>query len=358
MRIAIWTPKGATKKDATIKRAYLNGLPCLAGGAKAYLAPAGEGLTLHISESAPGLRENVINELVAAGVLSSGADPLASKSFAEIEDDVSKQPKSQRGASPRSPSTGFGAAQRVGVGTRHDEADALDLATIPVPDPIFIRIDHREPDALFALFDGLQNPHINVERVELPVGDIEIYGKDTHYVIERKSCAPGEARTDFEDSVVGEGKRLFFQSEKMRLEEGIVPIVLLEGCAHEHSRGMLLQQIDGMLSYLVTIQKANVFTTYSLNHTGYFILKLAAHDMSGLITQPALRGKKPRQQADQLAFVLEGCPGISTGLARELAAHFGSLAAFCQASEKELLSIKGLGPKRLAQLKGVLYGEP
>ncbi|WP_304526926.1 hypothetical protein [Halomonas sp. I5-271120] len=106
--------------------------------------------------------------------------------------------------------------------------------------------------------------------------------------------------------MVDDDHRLFFQSEKMRLAEDIVPIVLLEGCAHEHSRGMLDQAVDGMLSYLITLQKMNVLTTYSLTHTAYMVLKLATHDRSGLGYEPPLRGKKPRQQRDQLSFVLEG----------------------------------------------------
>lgn len=345
MHIILWSPKA----NPAIKHAYLHGLPCLSGGEKAYLAPAKVGVKLHVSDAS--LRPQVIEHLVEAGIVPPGEGAFESMRFSDIEAVATAKPPRQRSAPTQRPA-------RNNVNTRHNEAEQLDLSSIPVPDPIYLRIDHREPSALFEMFAALNNPNINVERVELPVGDIEIQGESTSYVIERKACAPGEGRTDFEDSITGEGKRLFFQSEKMRLEEGIVPIVLLEGCAHEHSRGMLLQQVDGMLSYLITLQKLNVITTYNLTHTGYFLLKLAAHDRSGLMTPPALRGKKPRQQIDQLAFVLEGMPSVSTGLAQELAARFGSLAALCQASEKELLAIKGLGPKRLGQIKAVLYGVP
>lgn len=345
MHIILWSPKDKPE----IKHAYLHGVPCLSGSDKAYLTPASIGVRLHVSDTS--LRTQVIEHLLAEGIVPPGDNAFAKMRFEDIETLATKKPGKQRAAPVQRPA-------RVNVSTRHNEADQLDLSSIPVPDPIHIHIDHREPTALFDQFASLGNPNINVERVELPVGDIEIHGESTCYVIERKACAPGEGRTDFEDSVTGDGKRMFFQSEKMRLEEGIVPIVLLEGCAHEHSRGMLLQQVDGMLSYLITLQKLNVLTTYNLTHTCYFLLKLAAHDRSGLMTQPALRGKKPRQQIDQLAFAIEGLPGISTGLAQELAARFGSLAALCQASEKELLAIKGLGPKRLGQIKGVLYGSP
>ncbi|WP_220254258.1 helix-hairpin-helix domain-containing protein [Vreelandella rituensis] len=327
----------------SVARVYINDIACLASGAKAYVAPKGKGVVLTVSD--PSIAGEVQAALVEAGIMKA-TDTLAKVPFARFESRV--QVPGKPGGNTAKPR----AAARSMPGTRDGEASALDLSSIPVPDPVVLRIDHREPEALFAAFKGLTN--VTVERVELPLGDIEINGK---YIIERKCCTETTGRTDFEASVVDESKRLFFQSEKLRLEEGIVPIILLEGNAHENSCGMLVQAVDGMLSYLLTIQKMNVLTTYNLSHTVYFLLKLAAHDRSGLGYEPPLRGKKPRQQQDQLIFVLEGLPGVSAGTARKLAVRFGSLAGLVAASEEELLLIPGMGPKRVAQVRAVLFGE-
>jgi ERCC4-type nuclease len=350
MQISIWR----LPQNPHLVRAYINHLPCLMGAAKAYVQPAGDGVVLKVTD--PSAREDVLAALVEAGIVEEG-QTLDQIPFAAFEARAQASGKRQRrtgktgGSSPANR-----APARTSVGTREHEAEALDLATIPVPDPVVIRIDHREPAALFEALDGL--PNVTVERVELALGDIDIQGRETRYVIERKSCTETQSRTDFEASVVDDSKRLFFQSEKLKLEEGITPVIVLEGEVHEHSRGMRVQAIDGMLTFLVALQRMNVVTTYSVHHTAYLALKLAAHDRSGLGYEPPLRGRKPTgvSRTAQLAFVLEGLPGVSANIAKLLAERFGSMAALVAASEADLKGIPGLGAKRIAQLRDILHG--
>lgn len=349
MQIAIWR----SPHNPRLIRAYLNRLSCLPSGAKAYVQPKGHGVALTVSE--PDGYDAVLAALVDAGLIGEGQS-LESVPFSIFEAMAASPPAAPRrgkvaGSSPENRS-----ATRLQTGSRAAEAEALDLSTIKVPEPVTIRIDHREPELLFAKFSGLVN--VTVERVELALGDIEIQGRETRYVIERKCCSETPARTDFEASVVGDDKRLFFQSEKMRLEEGITPIVLLEGAVHDNSRGMLVQAIDGMLSFLVTLQRMNVLTTYNLHHTAYLVLKLATHDRSGLGYEPPLRGRKPTtaSREAQLSFVLEGFPGVSANIARVLADRFGTMAALVAASEADLSAVPGMGPKRIAQIRDLLHG--
>jgi len=353
MKIAIWEHPARPG----VKRAYINNLPFVPKGEKVFLQPRGKGVQLVAPDV--GIHEEISETLRSYGLLTEDQS-IEQIPFEALENWAQANPvKAGRPAGKATRGSAANLAKRAPArtqaGTRHQEADNLDLTTIPVPDPVTIRIDYREPDELFELLDGLSN--VTVERRELALGDIEIQGQNTQYVIERKCCTNGESRTDFEASVVDDTKRLFFQSEKMRLAEGVVPIILLEGCAHEHSRGMLVQAIDGMLSYLITIQRLSVLTTYSLKHTAYFLLKLAAHDRSGLGYEPPLRAKKPRAQADQLTFVLEGLPGVSANLARRLADQFGSLAGLVAASDSDLLAVPGMGPKRIEQIKRVIHGD-
>ncbi|WP_219999989.1 hypothetical protein [Halomonas sp. LBP4] len=248
MHITLWHPPQNPQRV----RAYLNHLACLPQGAKAFVEPWGNGVKLSVSD--PAASTAVLEALREAGVLSAG-ESLESVPFTVFEERA--QPGAGKaGRHTRAKRPGSSPAKRAPArtlnGSRLAEAEALDLASIPVPDPVLVRIDHREPAALFEALQGL--PNVTLERTDLGLGDIEIQGRETRYVIERKCCAETVARTDFEASVVGDDKRLFFQSEKMRLEEGITPIVLLEGPVHDNSRGMLVQAIDGMLSFLVTIQ--------------------------------------------------------------------------------------------------------
>ena len=133
-----------------------------------------------------------------------------------------------------------------------------------------------------------------------------------------------------------------------------MPIILIEGPAYESSKRMLVQQIDGAISFLAVIQKVSVWSTYNLNHTAYTIAKLGTHHRSGLGYDIALRSKKPEMLLDRKAFVLEGLPGISATIAKDLLAHFGSVEKVLTATFEEPLEVKGLGKAKVAKILEVL----
>ncbi len=54
------------------------------------------------------------------------------------------------------------------------------------------------------------------------------------------------------------------------------------------------------------------------------------------------------------ASLLALVPGVSPATAAELVDRFGSVAAIAQAEDKDLLTVRGLGPVRVATLKRVL----
>jgi ERCC4-type nuclease len=328
MRLNLW--EHPTQPAA--KRLYLNGLKCLEKGMKAYLMPVrGRGLKLNVSDEP--IRQAVMDELMSVGFIAPGG--LSNMTFKQASEWAIGGANEPSSAKPTSKTL---------------QASNLDLSSIKVPDPVTIRIDHREPKGLVELLSDLDNVVVESDKA-LPIGDIEINGR---YVIERKRCTESDSPSDFELSVKNDDKRLFFQSEKLKNEDDIVPIVLLEGNVHKNSPGMLVQAVDGMLSFLITVQRMSVITSYSLHHTAYIILKLATHDRSGLGYEVALRGKKPRQPEDQMAFVLEGLPGVSAGMARDMAKRFPSLLALASASDEELLAVKSMGPGRLSKIRHLL----
>src|SRR5690606_5466971 len=100
----------------------------------------------------------------------------------------------------------------------------LDLATIKVPEPVSIVIDHREPSELVELLRGL--PNVEVEHRALDLGDILI---NDRVIVERKCCDRASGGTDFEASVIEDGKRLFNQSERLKFADDMMAVILLEG---------------------------------------------------------------------------------------------------------------------------------
>jgi len=233
------------------------------------------------------------------------------------------------------------------------EASMLDVASIKMPGPIEIDIDHREPEELIRIIES--HPMVTVNRVSLPLGDIEIRDREGNKaIIERKRCDSSHAKTDLEASVQVDG-RWFDQSERLKLEaqvddKVILPVFLLEGDAYGNSKSMLCQQVDGALSFLVSIQRMSILPTLNINHTAYMIVKLATHFVDGLYSPVSLHKAKPKALFAQKSYILESMPGVSSKIAELLLAHFGSIKAVINADENALKAIPGLGPKKIQQI--------
>lgn len=244
---------------------------------------------------------------------------------------------------------------------RVKEAGRLDVSSIKMAGPVTIEIDHRETKLISEILD--KHPKITVKRVALELADFRVEDREgNELLIERKRCEPTEAspdgRNDFESSIIGDG-RLFDQSERLKFKAAnsdhqVIPIVLLEGDVYEHSTKMLVQQIDGAISFLAAIQRISVMTSYSANHSAYVIAKLASHFIDGLYTPVSMHRAKPKALWDQKRYVLESLPFISSGIAEALLGRFGSVRGVAKAEEHELASVKGMGPKRSREVIRVL----
>lgn len=224
-----------------------------------------------------------------------------------------------------------------------DAAEHLDVATIKVPAPITIKVDHREPDVVIDELRRAANTTIEV--CQLDLGDYVI---NDRIFIERKSVP------DFEASII-DSKRLFDQSERIKLELDAIGVVLIEGNWNSAAR-MLPQQVIGALSFLGAIQALSVWQTTGPVCTAYTIVKLATHFCNGLGYELGLRQHKPSSLLDAQSYVLEGCPGVNAELARRLLQHFGSIAGVAQADFAALRAVPGIGPKKAQRIVEVLRG--
>lgn len=309
------------------------------------VSPAGKGAVFH---------NNVMG---AAGI-------TASMPWDDLVAQAQKSPK--RRAKPPSPAKrGYQSALEHMRGNRSEgrsqEAASLDIASIKMNQPVTILVDHREPAALIELLR--ENEMVTVESVSLELGDFEVQDADgNRLLIERKRCDASSGKTDFEVSIQDDG-RLFDQSERLKLAQGtsdrqVIPVVILEGDLYANSTTMLCQQIDGAVSFLSTIQRISLLPTCHIHHTAYLIVKLAGHFVGGLYTPVTLHKAKPKALFEQQKYVLEAFPGISAKSAELLLREFGTVRKVLTATRTELLSIKGMGPKRVDALMAVLEGGP
>lgn len=294
-----------------------------------------------------------------ADLVGRAEEKAAKKTAPDAAKSAPQNPKPQK--APKTPKANKPATPPAT--SRAKEAGRLDIASIKMPGPVTIEIDHRETRLISEILE--KHPEITVKRASLELADFRIEDREgNELLIERKRCQPTEsspdARSDFETSIIVDG-RLFDQSERLKFKAAnsdhqIIPIVLLEGDVYEHSKGMLVQQVDGAISFLAAVQKISVLTSYGANHSAYMIAKLASHFLDGLFTPVSMHKAKPKALWDQKLYTLESLPGISSGIAEALLERFGSIRAVAMAEEHELASVKGVGPKRSREVFRVLGG--
>ena len=332
-----------------LQRIYVNNIPDYGG--LCYLSKGRENsikITLEPSIVLPQAKLKMLKDLVERKIedeLGEGKPTL----FPSLVKYVSLKP------SPRQNTNRYGASPHKSVQHREKEAERLVIGTIGASlygkdaKVVTVIIDHREPKELAELIS--QHPLMDVRVETLELGDILV---DDTILIERKDCTYENHSTDFENSIIGEDKRLFNQSERLKMQSQYLPIILLEGSCYNNSQSMLIQQIDGAISFLAVVQRLSILQTYNLHHTAYMITKLALHIKNGLGYEIGLREGKPKQLLDKKAFVLEGITGVSAKIARGMISHFGSVKAVVNASEAELLKVKGLGKVKVKQILEIL----
>lgn len=336
LRFNYWHPPGAPGKA----RVYVQGLPT---EGRAFLSHGPGGIVL-ITESAAGSERVQMMDLVMSALEEKGVDTRASHAALWsniIESAKAPAPAVRRTARHGEPSISDLHARAPEAPSTH----GLDVSTINLAVPEKIVVDHREPPEMVELLRRVPNLTVAIEALE--VGDYIIGDK---IIVERKSVA------DFEASILDDDKRLFVQSERIKHLAEMTGVVMIEGDVFGRRQRMSAQQISGAVTYLGVVQALNVVVVMDLAHGAYMLAKMAQH-LHGLGYDLALRPGKPKALLSARRFVLEGIPGVSAGLAKELLAHFGSVAAVCSASLKDLQEVPGIGPTRAKSIIEVLQGD-
>lgn len=209
----------------------------------------------------------------------------------------------------------------------------------PLPKPL-LRVDSAETTsgipALLA-----RNEAVMIEMVDLEVGDYAF--ADTG--IERKRA------DDFINSI--RDRRLFVQA-KMLAATFTMPILILEGRLEDVDHGFEEEALTGALAYLPMIEGVSVIPTRDAAHTARLIARMAMHRVNGLGYDIQLHASKPSALPLMQRYIIGSLPGVGDGRAKTLLAHFGSVEAVVNASEKELQAVPGIGPKLATRLAEVL----
>jgi Fanconi anemia group M protein len=197
-------------------------------------------------------------------------------------------------------------------------------------DKVKITVDHREYRS--NVVKNLAVKDVDVEPSQLDVGD---YVLSSRIGVERKNV------DDFLESLV-DGK-LFKQIANLR-DAYSRPVLILEGENLLTKRNISHNAIFGSLASISVDFGIPVLTTKNASETADLLYVIAKREQREDKKTVALRGEKTIMSlTERQQFLVEGLPNISAVLARRLLSHFGSIRDIANATEEELIQVRGVG---------------
>ncbi len=185
-------------------------------------------------------------------------------------------------------------------------------------------------------------PDVVVEVRQLPVGD---YILSDRVVVERKSAS------DFVQSIID--GRLFEQARQM-VEQFARPVLVVEGDPYV-VRNVHPNAIRGAIASLAVDYGIPVVFTRDAKETAALLKIIARREQLEQRREPRLRGEKKIMSLPQMQqYIVESLPFVGPKLAKNLLKRFGTVERVMTASERELASVEGMGPKRAKEIRRVL----
>jgi ERCC4-related helicase/ERCC4-type nuclease len=230
---------------------------------------------------------------------------------------------------------------RAKLGKKFEDADALYEKITPFSqktlteyeknnDQLKIIIDHREYKSIVARNLSLKGTSIEPQQLE--VGD---YVLSSRIGVERKNV------DDFLESLL-EGK-LFKQIARLR-DTYSRPLLILEGNNLFTKRNINQNAIFGSLAAITVDYGVSVLTTKDPNETANLLHIIAKREQREEKKPVIVRGEKTQMSlSERQQFIIEGLPNVSAVIAKRLLSFFGSIKDIANATEEELLQVKGIG---------------
>jgi len=193
-----------------------------------------------------------------------------------------------------------------------------------------IIVDYREYRS--NVVRNLSLKGVSIEPQQLDIGD---YVLSTRIGVERKNV------DDFLESLI-DGK-LFKQITQLR-DAYSRPILILEGENLLTKRNISHNAIFGSLASITVDYGIPILTTKDGLETADLLNVIARREQREEKKEVAIRGEKPQMSIkERQQFIIEGLPNVSTVIAKRLLSHFGSVKDIANATQEELLEIRGIG---------------
>ena len=208
-------------------------------------------------------------------------------------------------------------------------------------DDIKIVADYREKSS--EIFKYLLDEGTNVELRQLPVGD---------YIVSEKIAIEFKTVKDFIDSLVD--GRLLEQLKNLSANY-IKPLLIVQGTEDIYSiRKIHANAIRGMIAAITLGYGFNIIYTKDSYDSAMMIYQIARREKKNGSNTPYLHAHKlAKSENEELEYLISSIPGIGTGTARDLLSHFGTIEKIFNASEHDLLDVKGVGKETAKKIKEI-----
>lgn len=198
---------------------------------------------------------------------------------------------------------------------------------------IIIFIDYREePNRITEI---ISNMGANVKTIPLKVGD---------YICSDRVCIERKTQEDFINSIID--GRLFKQLEELKTNFN-KPIIIVEG--NNFRQSMNENAIKAAIASIIVNYEIPIIMTKDEEDTAKTIYWISKKEQIESERPTGIRGeKKPKEIKKLQEHIISGFPGISAVLSKRILKEFGSIKNFMNATEEEMMRVKGVG-KPLAE---------
>lgn len=218
--------------------------------------------------------------------------------------------------------------------------------TTPLPSPVTLEMDHRDPDRIYSILGGV--PNLHVVRTTLEIGDFRARFGDEELIFERKTSDDFVASLDRRDG------RLVRQVRALS-ERGSPCCIIVEGGVFG-ARAVSIRQLARAKSRLMFGKRIPVAETLDQRETAYFMVA-AIHDHffgadAAFELEPV---RDPSATAVEVSIsLLRNLPGVSKARAIALLDRFGSIAGVTRAGVDKLRTVEGIGLKTANAIHDIL----
>jgi len=203
---------------------------------------------------------------------------------------------------------------------------------------IKIYVDKRENSSIK---QELSRLHINLDEQMLDIGD---------FVLSEEVCVERKTVKDFIESIID--GRLFPQLIQLK-QRYVKPLLLLE--KGTYSDRITQHSFLGALASIITDFNIPLVVTESTEESAALLYAIAKREQSEKKKGIKIReGEKPLNIKDVQKYILAGIPGVSAILAGRLLEKFDTLQNIFNASEEELMEVKGIGEVLAKRIRNIV----